>query len=144
MIRKAIILLLIILVIVSCTRSRISMTEKEQRDRLDKVENDETRFTLNVHTGNNGELNYARNATSKGDYNTAVKVYLRLEKDKEVTKEKREEVLYNLGILYDNFMYSKKNSQKSYDYLSKLLEEFPETKYKSRAEEKIENLKQTL
>lgn len=87
------------------------------------------------------QIEYAKNLSKQGKYEKAIKIYLDIYNNKDVESEYQEEALFNIGLVYSNVFNYKKDFKKSIFYLEKLLEEFPKTKFREKAETKIENIK---
>ena len=88
------------------------------------------------------QIKYAKHMTRKRKFDKAIETYLKLYEDKNIKSEYREESLYNLGLLFSNMLYPQRDDKKSRYYFEKLLDEFPQSKFKDMAKEKLEYLKQ--
>lgn len=88
------------------------------------------------------QIRYAKHMTRKRKFDKAIETYLKLYESKNTESKYREESLYNLGLLFSNILYPERDDKKSRYYFEKLLDEFPETKFKDVVEEKLEYLKQ--
>jgi|GEM_PF-3284792 len=89
-------------------------------------------------------LKRAQHLASKGKYDDAINLYQSVYTDSTNENTYREDALFHKGSLHANFFNENKNYQQALDDLQRLLQEFPETEFRVRAEKKIDEIQQIL
>ena len=90
------------------------------------------------------QLRYAKQFSGEGDYQTAIELFLNIYQNEMHDPIIRQKALINLGNIYSNVLYSGKDYEKALFYWETLLKEFPETEFRSEAEDSIENIKRLM
>lgn len=108
-------------------------------------EANEKDFHVDYYTGSGeDQLEFARQFTGEGDYDTAIDLYLKVYENSGNDSLIRQEALLSLGQTYSNVLHSGKDYRKAIYFFKKLLVEFPETQFRSGATESIRNIKGLL
>ncbi len=90
------------------------------------------------------QLRYAKHAAAEGDYDIAIAVFTRLLKTEEEDSGVRAEALYLLGKIYSNILYPYKDYQKAIYLLEKFIAEYPDSEFRLKAEQSLENIQKLM
>jgi tetratricopeptide (TPR) repeat protein len=92
--------------------------------------------------GAESQLRHGALLSSEGKFEEAARAYLRVYENPSHEAKHREEALLRLGGIYSNVLNTGKDYDKALHYLQKLLDEFPESRLREEAEEKIETIRE--
>ena len=130
------------LLLLSCSSSNV---RNDYQTRKESDANYEIKRGLTLSPGNDDEkLEHAKYLMVKKNYKSAEKELEEVHADTTIARKYREEALFQLGELNANFLNPHKDNEKALQYYRKLLTEFPETKFKENAQNKINTLKNQL
>jgi outer membrane protein assembly factor BamD (BamD/ComL family) len=90
------------------------------------------------------KLEEARITLSKGDFHSAVDLYLNLYNDKTVDSVYREEAMFNLGMMYSDAADSIEDYEIAIKYLQQLSSDFPKTQYKEKTNREIRYIRNQI
>ena len=136
------VLFLLTLFVLSCSNANV---KDEYQVRKESDGSYDVKKGMSMTPGKDDEkLEQAKYHIVKKNYTKAIKLFKEVYEDKSIKEEHREEALFQLGEVASNFLNPKKDYKKAVTYYEKLLKEFPKTKLKDKAEEKIANLKTKL
>jgi outer membrane protein assembly factor BamD (BamD/ComL family) len=89
-------------------------------------------------------LRAAGRAATDGDYVSAIRIYSELERNEAAPPEIRETALYRLAMAYGNPLNSRRDYEKAARNLTRLLGEYPETRYRQDAETALAKYQEIL
>lgn len=73
----------------------------------------------------NARLVYADNLIKLGDYELAIRIYLKIYDDDKYREDQRDDALFKLGLTYESVLFENADYNKSIYYYELLITEFP-------------------
>ena len=121
--------------IAGCVRVRTSSTQEEYDEYGDRKPSYTASSTL---TGKGqAELEAARALEREGRYSAAIQTLDRLYADTSLSDDVRQDVLLQLGEIHGASLNPFKDYERGLFYLRELVDTYPATKHRERAEERI-------
>ena len=132
----------LVMLLMNCSNANL---KNDYQVRKETDGNYEIKRGMSMSPGKDNEkLEQGKYLLIKKSYKKAEKAFFEVYNEKSVEDKYKEEALLLLGDLYSNFLNPGKDYKKAVSYYNKLIKEFPDTKLKDKAEEKIKDINSKL
>lgn len=132
---RFLILLMIVLLAISCSRGRMTTSERVA-DGPDDSYSASTSYSIH-RDKDEARLERASLAITEGDYQLAIEEYRKVYRHASARRESTEKALLGLGNAWSNLLNNQRDFDTALKYLEELVERFPDSELRPKAEAKI-------
>jgi hypothetical protein len=132
---KAVALLVLAVILASSCVGRVA----QQVD--DHGEYPSTSLSMSLHGSKDAALiERGRQYVMESKFDAAVEAFMEVYQNKQAEPEHRAEALFQLGGVYANILYPKRDEKTARTYYEELIADFPESDFRSNAEEALRRM----